>query len=329
MSTSIYDIFADLQRNEDNQNDYFSVAPLPFNPNHKVGVSAQGFPMFFVSGKNTTHTLDVNLELISILFAKNCNLIEPNQEPRQDIYTIISLKTEDADFQQYFLEVVCIILEQLPDIPTHNQLKFEINKLVELFSRFTRPPRKTIQGLWAELFIIEQAKNPEYLIQAWHASSEDRFDFNDAYDKIEVKSTSKAHRIHSFSLEQLNPNRTSNLLIASVFVVQTGRGKNIFDLKNSIFDRVRNLQLQFRLNEILSQTIGNDFDKTFDVFFDYQQAIDTLQFFDFRDIPTINQDLLRSEISNIRFDCDLSRLPTIKDKKNEISNSFLFKSIKI
>ena len=94
-------------------------------------------------------------------------------------------------------------------------------------------------------------------------------------------------------------------------------------MKNSIFDRVRNLQLQFRLNEILSQTIGNDFDKTFDVFFDYQQAIDTLQFFDFRDIPTINQDLLRSEISNIRFDCDLSRLPTIKDKKNEISNSII------
>lgn len=329
MSSSIYNIFADLQRSEDNQNDCFSVAPLPFNPNHKVGVSEQGFPMFFVRSKNTTHTLDINLELISILFTKNCNLIEPNHEPRQDIYTIISLKTEDADFQQYFLEVVCIIFEQLPDIPTHNQLKFEINKLVELFSRFTRPPRKTIQGLWAELFIIEQANNPEYLIQAWHASSEDRFDFNDAQDKIEVKSTSKAHRTHSFSLEQLNPNRTSNLLIASVFVVQTGRGKNILDLKNSIFDRVHNLQLQFRLNEMLSQTIGNDFNKTFDIYFDYQQAVDTLQFYDFKDIPSINPDLLQNEISNVRFDCDLSQLPTIKDKIFDISNSPLFKSIKI
>jgi hypothetical protein len=328
MSSSIYNIFANLQRSENNQNDCFSVAPLPFNPNHKVGVSLQGFPMFFVRSKNTTHALDVNLELISILFAKNCNLIEPNQEPQQDIYAIIFLKTEDTDFQQYFLEIVSIILEQLPDVPTHNQLKFEINKLVELFSRFTRPPQKTIQGLWAELFIIEQANHPEYLIQAWHASSEDKFDFNDAQDKIEVKSTSKPYRIHSFSLEQLNPNRASNLLIASVFVVQTGRGKNIIDLINSIFHRVHNLQLQFRLNEILSQTIGNDFNKIFDVYFDYQQAIDTLQFFDFRDIPTINKDLLQKEISNVRFDCDLSQLPTIKDKKFDIYRP-LFKSIKI
>lgn len=329
MNSSIYNIFENLPKSENNQNDCFSVAPLTFNPNHKIGVSAQGYPMFFVRSKNTTHTFDVNLELISILFSKNCNLIEPKQEPRHDIYTIISLKTENADFKQYFLEVVCIILEQLPDIPTHNQLKFEINKLVELFSCFTRPPLKTIQGLWAELFIIEQAINPEYLIQAWHNSSEDRFDFNDAQDKIEVKSTSKAHRIHSFSLEQLNPNRSSNLIIASVFVVQTGRGKNILDLKNSIFQRVHNLQMQFRLNEILSQIIGNEFHKTFDMYFDYQQAVDTLHFLDFRDIPTINQKLLQSEISNVRFDCDLSRLPTIKDKIFDITNSPLFKSIKI
>lgn len=329
MSSPIYDIFAGLQRSEDNQNDCFSVAPLPFNLNHKIGVSVLGFPMFFVRSNNTVHTHDVNLELISVLFSKTCNLLEVGQDPSQDIYTIISLKTENTDFQQYFLEVVCIVLEQLPDIPTDKQLNFEINKLVELFSRFTRPPRKTIQGLWAELFIIEQAKNPEYLIEAWHTSPEDKFDFNDAQDKLEVKSTSKSRRVHSFSLEQLNPNQTSNLIIASVFVVQTGRGKNIFDLKNSILGKVHNLQLQFRLNEIISQTIGSDFDKTFDVYFDYQQAVDTLQFFDFKDIPSINPDLLQSEISNVRFDCDLSRLSNIKDKVFDTTHSPLFQSIQI
>lgn len=329
MSSSVYKIFTELQKIENNQNDCFPVAPLPFNSNHKLGVSVYGFPMFFIKSNNSTHTLDVNLELISVLFAKTCNLFEPYQETRRDIYNIIYLKTDNPDFQQYFLEVVCIILEQLPDIPTHNQLKVEINKLVKLFSRFTLPPRKTIQGLWAELFIIEQAKNPEYLIQAWHASAGDRFDFNDAKDKIEVKSTSKARRIHNFSLEQLNPNRMSNLVIASVFVVQTGCGKNIHDLKNSIFEKVFDLQLQFRVNEILSQTIGNFFDKTSDMYFDYQQAVDTLQFYDSKDIPSINQDLLQSEISNVRFDCDLSDIPTIKNKTFDTFNSPLFNSLQI
>jgi len=328
MGYSIYKLFADLQRKEPIDKDRFSAASLPFTQRHKIGISPEGYPMFFIECNNTNHSLDINLEFISVLFNRTCRLSESNKQS-DNIYTIISLKTENIDFQQYFLEVVCIVLEQLPQNPTHKQLKTEIQKLIDLFSRFNRPPRKTIQGLWAELFVIEQAKYPEYLIQSWHSSPDDKFDFNDGQDKIEVKSTSAARRVHSFAIEQLNPNRNSNLLIASVFVIQTGRGKNIFDLKDSICKRVQNLQLQFRLNEILSQTLGSDFDKVFDVYFDYQQARDTLAFFDFKDIPTINNENIPDEVSNVRLDCDLSRVGTIKDKDFDTSQSPLFRSIQI
>jgi len=265
------------------------------------------------------------LGFISLFYS----VLSEGNKQSDGIYTIISLKTENIDFQKYFLEVVCILLEQLPENPSNKQLKTEIQKLIELFSRFNCPPRKTIQGLWAELFVIEQSKYPEYLILSWHSSPDDKFDFNDGQDKIEVKSTSMVRRIHSFSLEQLNPNRNSDLLIASVFVVQTGRGKNIIDMIDSICKRVQNLELKFRLNEILSQTIGNDFDKVFNVYFDYQQAIDTLAFFDFRDIPTISNDNIPEEINNVRLDCDLSRVVTIKDKVFDTSQSPLFRSIQI
>ena len=328
MGYSVYKIFADLQQKETINKDSFSAASLPFTQKHKIGISPEGYPMFFIECNNTNHSLDINLEFISVLFNRTCRLSENNKQS-DSIYTIISLKTKNIDFQQYFLEVVCIVLEQLPEKPSHKQLKTEIQKLIELFSRFNRPPRKTIQGLWAELFVIEQAKHPEYLIQSWHSLPEDKFDFNDGQDKIEVKSTSAARRVHSFALEQLNPNRNANLLIASVFVIQTGRGKNIFDLMDSICKRVQNLQLQFRLNEILSQTLGNDFDKVFDVYFDYQQALDTLAFFDFKDIPAINSDNIPEEVSNVRLDCDLSCVATIKDKVFDISQSPLFRSIQV
>lgn len=327
MGYSIYKIFTGLQRSEPIIKNGFSAASLPFTQKHKIGISPEGYPMFFIECNTNAHSLDINLEFISVLFNRPCRLSEKDITRSESIYTIISLKTDNIDFQQYFLEVVCIILEQLPEAPSHKQLKTEIQKLIELFSRFTRPPRKTIQGLWAEMFIIEQSKYPEYLIQSWHASPEDRFDFNDGQDKMEVKSTSQIRRIHSFSLEQLHPNRNSNLLIASVFVIQTGGGKNIFDLKNSICQRIRNLQLQFRLNEILSQTLGNDFDKVFDVCFDYQQAIDTLAFYDFQDIPTIQHDNIPQEVSNLHFDCDLTHIATIKDKDFDTARSQLFRSI--
>lgn len=329
MGYSVYKIFSDLHRKETTNNDFFSVSSLPFTEKHKIGISPEGYPMFFIECSNTGHSLDINLEFISVLFNRMCRLSEGSSIQSDNIYTIISLKTGNTDFQKYFLEVVCIVLEQLQENPSHKQLKTEIQKLIELFSRFTRPPRKAIQGLWAELFIIEQAKYPEYLIQSWHASPEDKFDFNDGRDKIEVKSTSQVRRVHSFSIEQLNPNRNSNLMIASVFVIQTGRGKNIFDLKDSICKRVQNLQLQFRLNEVLSQAIGSEFDKVFDVYFDYQQAVDTLTFYDFKDIPTINNEHIPSEVSNVRLDCDLSRVISIKDKQFDTTQSPLFRSIQI
>ena len=328
MRSSIYKIFEDLLRKETVSKDCFSASSLPFTQKHKIGISPEGYPMFFIECNNTKHSLDVNLEFISVLFNRICRVSEGNNQS-ENTYTIISLKTKNIDFQQYFLEVVGIVLEQLPESPSHKQLKTEIQKLIELFSRFSRPPRKTIQGLWAELFVIEQAKYPGYLIQSWHFSPDDKFDFNDGQDKIEVKSTAAVRRVHSFSLEQLNPNKNSNLLIASVFVIQTGRGKNIFDLIDSICKRVQDLQLQFRLNEILSQTLGCDFGKVFDVYFDYQQALDTLAFFDYKDIPTISDINIPEEVSNVRLDCDLSRVVTIKDKVFDISQSSLFKSIQI
>ena len=91
----------------------------------------------------------------------------------------------------------------------------------------SQPTKKALQGLWAELLVIERSKSPAYLLQSWHVSPNDKFDFNDGIDKIEVKSTRNVRRIHTFSLEQLHPNVNANLLIASVFVIETGHGRTI------------------------------------------------------------------------------------------------------
>jgi hypothetical protein len=327
--SSIYKIFVNLQQKEIACDDSFSVASLPFTKKHKIGISREKYPMFFVECENITiNALDINLKLISILFNKTCRLHE-NKKQSDNIYTIISLKTDSIDLQQYFIEVICIVLKQLPENFSNKQLKTEILKLENLFSSFNRPARKTTQGLWAELFVIEQAKYPEYLIQSWHFVPNDTYDFNDGQDKIEVKSTSAIRRIHRFTLEQLNPGENARLLIASVFVVRTGRGKNIFDLINSISKRIQDLQLQFRLNEIVSKTLGSDFDKVFDVYFDYQQAHDTLVYFDFKDVPTINKDDIPKEVSNVHLDCDLSHISAIKNTGFDVSQSTLFRSVHI
>jgi hypothetical protein len=331
MKESTYTIFSKLQQ-RDSANEYLCVAPLPFSKNHKIGISPDKHPMFFVECEPIDFAMDTKLEFISVLFNRQCQLLQDDDVTTQKIentYTIIELKNDNVDFQQYFIEVVSLIIETLPQRPTHLALKLEIQKLIALFSRFNKPPRKQIQGLWAELFVIEQAKYPEYLIQSWHISPDDKFDFNDGQDKIEVKSTAQGRRIHEFSIEQLSPNKHSSLLIASVFVVNTGIGKNLFDLVKSICTKVTNPTLMFRLNDIIGQTVGQDFEKISSLYFDYQQALDTLAFYDSKDIPTINIANVPEGVNNVRFNCDLSNITSIDNKPIDVSQSPLFKSIQI
>ena len=323
----VYKIFENLQQKTPTHKEGFIVESLPFSNFHKIGVSHEGFPLFFIECSNTYNAIDINLDLISVTFNRPCILYQDIIKIKS-LYTIISLKTINPDIQKYFIEIVIIIIKQFPKPISDKQFKEEIQKLIDLFKQFSQPAYKTIQGIWAELLIIEQSKHPEYLVQSWHLSPSDKFDFNDGKDKIEVKSTSKIERIHKFSLEQLKPNNTSKLLVASVFVTETGKGKSIGDLSHNILKRINSLDLQFRLKEVISKTLGRDLEKSFDIYFDYQQAIDSIAFFDYKNIPTIKNDI-PIEISNISFNCNLSNIETMNNKDINLSGSTLFKSLQL
>lgn len=322
---TVFKIFQELKDESPTNGDSFVIASLPSMKNHKIGITQNGQPIFFIKCDNTTKlkTLDTNLEFISVQFNRQCQLINQNKKTEEGIYTIILLKTDIEYLQEYFLKIVFVLIRNLADKPLLKDLKIEIDKLINLFSKFTKPPLKTIQGLWAELLIIEQSKNPDYLIQSWHNSSSDKYDFNDGIDKIEVKSTLKSRRIHSFSIEQLTPNKNSQLLIASIFTIETGTGTNVSDLIEKIVNRIKDKNLSFRLNELAALTLGKDFEKSFEVFFDYQFALDSIQFYQSSDIPTIQQNNIPSNIMNVRFDCDLSNLKTLDKRgiKSKLHNS--------
>jgi hypothetical protein len=323
---SIFKIFQDLRNKTFSRTDGFTIANLPKIKNHKIGISENGLPLFFVKCEDISkeRVLDYNLEYISIQFNQKCQLLSNDKKIAEGIYAIIALKTDSVDLQEYFLNILYFVISKLPPIANLKELKIEVEKLINLFNKFTKLPTKTIQGLWAELLVIEQSTNPEYLIKSWHYSPTDKFDFNDGIDNIEVKSTAKSRRVHNFSLEQLNPNKNSNLIIASVFAVETGKGKTIFDLVKLIADSIKEKELLFRINEVLLDTLGKDFEKTFEHYFDYQLAVDSLAFFDSELIPKIESSNISLEVSNIHFDSDLSKIEQLKKIK---TNSLLHKSL--
>lgn len=326
MNKTVSELFFELQTNLP-ESGKFGVRPLYFSNLVLLGISPEGNPIFFIEKEFKNNTKDFKLALISVLFNRDCSLILDNGKTVENKYSLIILHSDDYDMQQYFLNVVALLFQKLPQDPSQKELVDEINKLILLFSASAKPAMKTIQGLWAEMLIIEQSNNPEYLIRSWHSSPNSKYDFNDGRNKLEVKSTNQTKRIHSFSYEQTIPNPNSKLLIASIKVIETGIGKSILDLRDNICKRVLDLDLQYKVNEMILSSLGSDFSNISDLFFDYQYAIDETVFIDSEKIPTIPLSSIPSELSNIKFSCDLSNINSIKKEDLRISSEILFRSL--
>lgn len=313
---------------KDNTYNVISLFDLP----HKLGASKEHYPMFFISTNNTPNNIPNTIrELLSVEYDMECTVNEVNGNSILRKFAIITLRSSDKHLQSYFIEIFAMMLMKMPQQPSKQELSIEIERLVTIFSALTATPRKKIQGLWAELLVIEKSRNPQTLINAWHSIPSSKYDFTLGRDKIEVKSTSSEERIHRFSLDQLNPSPSSRLLIASITVRESGKnlnGLSVRDLYDRICNRLQNIETKIRLYTIIAQTLGNDISKIDSIFFDYITASDTLAFYDYQTIPRILKQDVPSNISEVRFICNITKIKDITALNSfEKNDSQLFNSL--
>lgn len=327
---SLYSDFIKLAGTKNDDNNTYRVVPVSEGSFHRLGCSEEGFPIFFVESSDSKKTTDVHLELIDVQFNRLCNLeTQDDSETLSHLYCIVKLKSHKKDFIKYFLDVFYLVLSKLPSRPSTAQLRDEISKLIQLFMGSSSYSAATLQGLWAEMLVIEQSADPDYLINAWHVSANDKYDFNDGRDKIEVKSTSKALRIHEFALEQLNPNDGSRLIIASVFVIKTGIGISIFDLENSIISRLKSYDSLEKLKSMIIKTLGENLDSVEKIYFDYALAVDSLSYYDHINIPSICIKNVPTGVLNVHFQSDLAKVePLMFDQfEGQLHKSLVYDSV--
>lgn len=292
---------------------------------HRIGITPEGYAIFFIACSSSERVSDINLKLFKVLFNRQCAISDTVTDSNiQDTFSIIQLSSLNPDFQKYFLEVVYLLLCRLDNKPTVTVLKTEASKLISLFTSVKSISKEVVRGFWAELILIKQSSNPSYLIRSWHVVPEDKFDFNDGTDKIEVKSTNGSKRKHTFAIEQLNPNKGARLLIASMFVSQTGVGKTIFDIIDEISANISDIDVLFKLRQETAQTIGTHIEEVSNMYFDEDVTLDSLQFFDYASVPSINPKNVPPEVSRIHFCSDLSDVLPVDSFDQD---SVLFKSL--
>jgi hypothetical protein len=311
---NITELFIDIQPPTESDTFQFSAIIIPGFQNHRIAKDKNGKPTLLLSSSDTgafKNLTNMKLQNVSVLYNVKCK-INQNESIIEKIFTSICFTGTDDSLKMYFLRVCNTILTDLENLPSQANIQREISLFVELFRLAGEPQLKTTQGLWAEVFLISESKTPALLIKSWHHIPEEKFDFSNGVERIEVKSNSLGTRIHNFAMEQLCPAYDSKTIIASIYVKQISLGKSIEELVNDVTERLSGqFELIDKLRIQVAITLGKNIDDSIRMNFDYQLAKESLQFYRIEDIPKVSSENVPPTVSDIHFKSDLSAIKPI------------------
>lgn len=287
------------------------------NSRYRVGRDSQGNPAILIETTCTAGTeslTDFVGRYLRIGHGVGCIISEGGLEVDRGQFSVVACVDADDLLRSRFFDAAETLLRSLGETPTVHELRRVIAGLIELFKLASQPPKGTIQGLWAELWIIAEAREPEVLLHAWHAEPTDAYDFNNGLERIEAKSTSQRIRRHYFSHRQLHPPAGSQVAIASVFVESSGGGATISALVERIRRRVANLQALRRLDYVVASTLGADWRTGVEAAFDSELASESLRYYMVESVPSLPSDV-PTGVSDIRYVSDLSAAQALSDEE--------------
>jgi hypothetical protein len=296
----------------------FNAIPIPEYPNFRVAIDFEGNAVLLLSVSKRIKDLSLkNFRLKYLQLEQNieCKIYESDSFKLQT-FTVITFRCSDRNLQEYFLRISESLVKTVGQNPTQQQVIDSLKKFVEVFKTLTDSPTNTVNGLWAELFLIENSTNPKELINYWHNIPEEKFDFNAGTERIEVKSSSTFERKHIFSAEQLNPPTDTQVLIASIFLKQHNSGNSIQHLIDRISEKIDyEFETVEKLNTIVFRTLGSSLEHSIGVKFDYEIAQQSLRFYRYQDIDKIEEVHIPNNVSEVKYKSDLTSIKAIELNK--------------
>jgi hypothetical protein len=296
----------------------FAAQPIPGKVTCSIGKDSAASPVLLIETEATgprASAAPIVLEHLSVLHNVDCRMQDAGSGASTRRVSVIRCCGDDPVLHEYFLRAITPVIVSLPPRPTREEVVRAVNSLIELFRRASQTARKTVQGLWAELFVILGANDPSALLRCWHAEPEDRFDFAEDGLRLEVKSAAGRLRIHHFSHEQLRPPAGTLAMIASVLMERSAGGRTVNDLIDDIRQRVADPDLLMRLDAVVADTLGNEWRSAHEDRFDWHLAAESVRFLDARIIPSVAA-AIPPQVSDIHYRVDLTHLPL--DTPNEL-----------
>lgn len=225
---------------------------------------------------------------------------------------VLQCTSGDVQLRTYFLRSMSGLLKTLPEAPSESQVDLAVRKLVELFRAMEAAPRRSLQGLWCELLLIDRALDVPSAAMAWHAGPHDLFDFVSGPQAVEVKSCIGPLRRHHFLLNQVLPPTGSTTIVASFVLDESGSGTSLAQLWDSLAGRPGlSDDLKERCSQILAESLGQDWRKATRVAFDRNLAERNMRLFDTNTIPKVDP-RVPVEVAHVEFTSELTTTPVLQ-----------------
>ncbi|SEQ35150.1 PD-(D/E)XK motif protein [Thalassovita taeanensis] len=266
-------------------------------------IDANGHPSLLFETTKGEEQPDLKLKYVEVEFARRCEIAMEGGRSQVGTFTVVSFKDDDADLVRIFLRLLeeAFLAEKGPH--SSQEIRSKIITLAEIFSRLETSVKDVI-GLWGELHVIRRSHDPIKVARAWCLAKSAQFDFLGESHVLEVKATTKARRLHRFSMEQVRPSSGLNSYICSVLLAELPSGMTVGELMDEVLELIEDVDDRSRLFHQCLKKGGKDI---------YASALPLSVFPDgaslavFRastiPVPQVDES---APIYNVRFDADLS-----------------------
>lgn len=306
-------LFAELVAPTPENERVYEAVRIARESRYRVGKDIDGNPVILIETTGQAGAaalLDFVGQHLRVAHGLSCSIREAGIDVGQGQFSVLSCVDADDALKDRFFDAAETLLRSLGELPETGELRRFIAGLIELFRLATQPPIGTIQGLWAELWTIDHARDPKLLLDAWHVEPTDAYDFNSGNQRLEIKSSSHRSRKHSFSHRQLKPPTGSQVVVASLFVENAGGGLKVSELIERIRPRVTDISALNRLDQVVARTLGTSWRAGLESAFDSELAAESLQFFPVERIPSISSEI-PIEVTEVRYVSDLAGVPAL------------------
>lgn len=217
-----------------------------------IGVDAKNRACIFIKTESPYKSAMIKTEKLLISFSIKYQLIIDGIMNKEGLFHSIFCLSNSHEDNATMLNVMESILQDSAVKLTPESLESIFYSLLSLFKVSPSSDLNSErQGLWAELFFMKTSGGFKSWASKWHSDPFRLYDFSMDNRKIEVKSTTRQERIHTFYHRQVFPQSSEDVTIASLLLREDDAGLSLKDLISEARQNLNGTQDYIKLEKAI------------------------------------------------------------------------------